>query len=319
MRINREPFSFFFFFFVTNSIRRMFGKLNPAISFQRIPAASVNLAGKRIAVVGGTDGLGRAIARLVAARGGSVTVVGRTFRDEGAPNVAFMKHDLASMAEAASLAASLHAQELDSIVFTTGILAPSKRVATPEGIELDMAVSALSRAVILKAVAPRLKSGCRVFIVGFPGSGQKGNLDDINSEKSYAGGLGQAHVNTVVVNEALVYHYKDKLAAQGVSVFGLNPGLIATDIRKPMTGGGLLGGIFETVIGLFNVTPDRYAENIIPLFVAPELAAHSGALFNQGGAPILPSAAFLADPMYTARVMERVDELEAKAAAAHLK
>ena len=65
---------------------------------------------------------------------------------------------------------------------------------------VDMAVSALSRWVMLKALLPRLKPSARIFVWGFPGS--KGafagaSLSDFNSEKKFAGGFGQAHMNTV--------------------------------------------------------------------------------------------------------------------------
>ena len=56
------------------------------------------------AVVGGTDGLGRAIAALSASRGAKVIVVGRTFRDNGVPNIQFMKADLSKTSEAARVA-----------------------------------------------------------------------------------------------------------------------------------------------------------------------------------------------------------------------
>jgi hypothetical protein len=80
--------------------------------------------------------------------------------------------------------------------------------------------------------------------------------------------------------------------------------------------GGVLGGLLEGLVGLFTPTPEQYAETILPLVVAPELAAHSGALFGQGGGAILPSRAFREDPTYTERVMGGVEALMAKAAAA---
>lgn len=84
------------------------------------------------------------------------------------------------------------------MVFTTGIIPGAERKASAEGIEMDMAVSALSRYVALKALLPRLTNpDARVFVMGFPGSGQKANLDDLNSETKYDSGLGQTHMNTV--------------------------------------------------------------------------------------------------------------------------
>ncbi|HEX8701193.1 MAG TPA: hypothetical protein VF815_20380, partial [Myxococcaceae bacterium] len=71
----------------------MNGFPDPSLTVRRVPTASLDLAGKRMAIVGGTDGLGRAIARLAASRGAQVLVVGRTFRDEGTPGITFMKAD----------------------------------------------------------------------------------------------------------------------------------------------------------------------------------------------------------------------------------
>ena len=53
------------------------------ITVTKIDPERLDLSSRRVAVVGGTGGLGRALARLMAARGAEVTVAGRTFRDAG--------------------------------------------------------------------------------------------------------------------------------------------------------------------------------------------------------------------------------------------
>jgi hypothetical protein len=80
---------------------RMFTKKNAAIRVAKVAASALDFTGKKVAVVGGTDGLGRSIARLAAERGAQVTVVGRTFRDAAADRIAFVKADLSLMREAA--------------------------------------------------------------------------------------------------------------------------------------------------------------------------------------------------------------------------
>ncbi|MBL9039313.1 MAG: SDR family NAD(P)-dependent oxidoreductase, partial [Archangium sp.] len=64
------------------------------LELARAPVQSLDLSGKTAAVVGGTGGIGRAIARLLAERGATVTVVGQTFRDHGVARVSFLKADL---------------------------------------------------------------------------------------------------------------------------------------------------------------------------------------------------------------------------------
>ena len=73
------------------------------LNWTRTDLKSLDLSKLRVAVVGGTGGIGRAIALSLAARGASVTVVGQTFRDGGARGLTFMKADLSSMAEAGRL------------------------------------------------------------------------------------------------------------------------------------------------------------------------------------------------------------------------
>ena len=211
-----------------------------SLTFTPAPLASLDLTGKRIAVVGGTNGLGRAIAKAAASRGADVTVIGQTFRD--AAPIKFIQADLSLLKEAARVASLLPAESLDAVVFTTGIItAPNKQV-TPEGIERDMAISSLSRLVELRGLAPRLgvkrtptpaAPSPRVFIMGFPGAGETGN-GDLNAEKGYKP-IPQ-HMNTVAVNEALELDGAKRYPHIGV--YGLNPGLIKTDIRNNYLGEG---------------------------------------------------------------------------------
>ncbi len=184
-----------------------------------------------------------------------------------------------------------------------------------------MAISTLSRHVLLKRLFPRLPtspspsaaSAPRVFIMGMPGAGMKGTLGDLNSERSYTPGIGKTHENTVAGNEALVHHY----GAQGRLAFGLNPGLIATAIRAPIHEASAfkrgLGRVMEAVISLTAPSPEQYAANIVPLLVAPELGAHPGAFFGQGGTAILPTPAFKEDPKYVGAWIAELDALEARA------
>ena len=167
-------------------------KRDKNFTWRRVDAASLDLKGMKVAIVGGTGGIGRALSRFMSSRGASVVVVGQTFRDSGVPGIEFIKADLSLMREAQRVAVLLRAENLDLLVFTTGIMAGPKREETAEGIERDMAVSYLSRLVIVREIGPHLGKNrpaapmkSRVFIMGFPGTGQAGKLDDLNAEKSY--------------------------------------------------------------------------------------------------------------------------------------
>lgn len=271
-------------------------KRNKSITWHRVDAGQLDLKDWKVAIVGGTGGLGRAISRKLASQGANVTVVGQTFRDTDMPKIKFVKADLSLMREAVRVAKELPAEQLDLIVFTTGIIAAPNREETAEGIERDMAVSYLSRLVMVRELASRVgkdragggsKLKPRLFVMGYPGTGEAGTIDDLNGEKSYKAMA--IHLNTVAGNEMLVLDGAKRYP--GVTFFGLNPGLIKTNIRDNFFGKDSLKSRFmETLIGLFTPTAETYAERITPLLVSRDIEGHSGALFNQKGDAIEESA-----------------------------
>ena len=271
----------------------MKGFPDPSVVVAQVPLASLDLKGRRLAIIGGTDGLGRALAKQAAGRGAQVIVVGRTFRDEGAPGLSFVRADLSSIKEAERLGKELPVEGLDAVVFTTGIIAAKTRELTAEGLERDMAISYLSRLVALRGFAPRLGSARaagapapRVFVMGFPGAGELGELDDLTGERAYD--AMKVHMNTVAGNEALVLDSTRRYP--NLHFFGLNPGLIKTNIRANFLGeGSLTHRVAEFFIGLFMQTPEAYASRIVPLLFAPELEKRSGVMFGARGTAILPT------------------------------
>lgn len=268
-------------------------KRDQSLEWHPVDAESLDLQGMKVIIVGGTGGIGRAFSRFMASKGASVVVVGQTFRDSDQSGIEFIKADLSLMKEAQRVAGQLPVETADLILFTTGIMAGPQREVTAEGIERDMAVSYLSRLVMLRQIAPRLGKNRpdaplkpRVFIMGFPGAGQTGKLDDLNAEKAYS--RTTVHTNTVAGNEMLLLDAAKRYPQ--ASFFGLNPGFISTNIRSNLFGGtNLLYRLIEGVTSLLAPSADAYAERLTPLLVSPDLEGHSGALFNQKALAILPS------------------------------
>jgi NAD(P)-dependent dehydrogenase (short-subunit alcohol dehydrogenase family) len=291
-------------------------KRDRSIAWRPVEPSSLDLSGTKAAIVGGTGGIGRALGRFMASRGASVVVVGQTFRDAGTPRIEFVKADLGLMHEAERVAAALPAETLDLVVLTTGIFAAPKREETAEGIERDTAVSYLSRLVILRAIAPRLgrdRQGARmkprVFVMGFPGTGQAGVLDDLNAEKSY--NAFPVHMNTVAGNEMLVLDAARRYP--NATFFGLNPGLVKTAIRNNFLGEGTLKSrLTEGLIGLLTPSAEVYAEDLTPLLVSPDLEEHSGAMFDRKGRAIRPSPK-LTDVTYVSAFIAASEALVSRA------
>ncbi|MBR0826902.1 SDR family NAD(P)-dependent oxidoreductase [Bradyrhizobium manausense] len=286
-------------------------KRDPSIHLSPVAVKTLDLKGLKVAIVGGTGGIGRALALSLAAQGAHVLVVGQTFRDAATPGITFMRADLSLMKEAQRVARELPAETLDIVIMTTGVMAGPKREVTGEAIERDLAVSYLSRYVILKQIAPRLGTGRanpgtkpRVFVMGFPGSGQAGDVDDLNSERNY--GRWKAHMNTVAGNEAIVLDARDRYPH--IDAFGLNPGFVKTDIRANLFGWKWLRGIVEALTSLMTLAPEVYAERIVPLLVSSDIGGHSGAMFNNKAEAILPSPGVV-DPAHRSGLLAASDAL----------
>src|SRR6202049_116767 len=114
--------------------------------------------GRRAALVtGGTDGIGKAIAHVLAGEGIDVVVVGSNadkgatavrelHRSSGNDNVEFLQADLGLIRNVDALAAlvSQRRPRLHYMVLCAGIMR-GKQTLTPEGIETNFAVNYLSR------------------------------------------------------------------------------------------------------------------------------------------------------------------------------
>jgi NAD(P)-dependent dehydrogenase (short-subunit alcohol dehydrogenase family) len=287
------------------------GVPDPSVTIRPVPIEQLDLSSKRLAVIGGTNGLGRAIAQQALARGAEVTVVGRTFRDDPTARLTFVAADLSSMKEAIRVGRELPAESFDLVLFTTGIIAATSREETPEHVERDVAISYLSRLAILQGLSPRLGSARdasaprpRVFVMGSPGTGEIGNPDDLNSEKNYRSMV--AHGNTLAGNEILVLGAKDWFP--GPAFFGLGPYLVKTGIRSNLLGdGSIIHKLVETAVGLFMQSPETYAKRMVPLLFAPELEGRTGLMFGHKAQPIKPTQGL--DSAYIHRYLSASDAL----------
>ncbi|KAJ3334946.1 hypothetical protein HDU91_002441 [Kappamyces sp. JEL0680] len=94
---------------------------------------AARLATKSILIIGGTAGIGRALAISCLDRKAAVTVVGRRQPDEALKNAAFVQKDLGLVRNAVDLAAQVDLKKYDTVVFTNGIFAGAKREETKEG------------------------------------------------------------------------------------------------------------------------------------------------------------------------------------------
>jgi NAD(P)-dependent dehydrogenase (short-subunit alcohol dehydrogenase family) len=282
-----------------------------SVTIRPIPIERLDLSSKRLLIIGGTNGLGRAIAQQALARGADVTVVGRTLRDNKSARLTFVEADLSSMKEAARLGVELPVELFDVALLTAGTFAARAREETREHVERDVAISYLSRLAVLQGLSPRLGTARhagaprpRVFVMGAPGFGQLGDPGDLNSERGYRPMV--AHGSTVAGNEILVLGARDRFP--GPSFFGVGPGLIKTGIRANLLGEGTVKyKLVEGAIGILTQSPEAYAKRMVPLLFAPELEGRNGLMFGGKGKPILPTRGL--DGAYVERYLSTSEAL----------
>lgn len=261
-----------------------------SVTWNRVIPSSFNYSAVNALVVGGTGGLGRSISQDLLGKGAKVTVVGTTLRDEESENFRFIKTDLSLVKNCEEVVQKLiendSVKDFTHIIFTTGIIASRTREETSEGLERDMAISYLSRYIILKGIGSQISKSFtvggktlkpRVFVMGYPGKGYLGNPDDMNADPAKYSFMA-AHLNTVAANESLVLHYAKQ--SNSFNIYGLNPFLVRTNIRSNLIGTGFFSRQLENLINFFQQTPAQYASNLVPLFVTPDIENNNGTLFD---------------------------------------
>lgn len=119
-----------------------------------------------------------------------------------------------------------------------------------------------------------------------PGGDQEGDPSDLNALKDY--NQNTAHMNAVAANEALTIDGAN--TASGPVYFGLNPGLIKTDIRANYLGeGSFAHRVTEAVVGLLAQSAETYAKRMVPLLFTDDLDGRTGLMFDRKARPIRPS------------------------------
>jgi NAD(P)-dependent dehydrogenase (short-subunit alcohol dehydrogenase family) len=203
-------------------------------------------------VTGGTDGIGKAIARRLAARGAEAFLVGSD-PEKGAraeselrawtcnDRVHFLQADLSLMRDTDRLADDLIARipKLHRLVLSAGVVR-GRRLVTPEGVESNFAINYLSRFVLTARLMPLLHStgapgaAARIVVIGGAAMNGKIHYDDINLSRNF--GILTMVPQFCQANDLFVIEQARRLAESGerprVTVTTLKVGVVRTNIRR---------------------------------------------------------------------------------------
>jgi NAD(P)-dependent dehydrogenase (short-subunit alcohol dehydrogenase family) len=186
-----------------------------------------------ILVTGATDGLGRAVARELVARGGTVLVHGRsasrleeTVREirgtTGRDRLRTYLADFSSLEQVRRLAEDVERdhQRLDLLVNNAGIgggVDPAQREESADGYELRFAVNYLAPFLLTCLLLPLLRRSAPARIVNVASAGQAPiDFDDVMLERRYDGM--RAYAQSKLAQVMFTFELAERLQAEGVDV-----------------------------------------------------------------------------------------------------
>jgi NAD(P)-dependent dehydrogenase (short-subunit alcohol dehydrogenase family) len=232
-------------------------------------------------ITGATDGVGRLVAKQLAAKGFRMLVHGRN-RERGESLVreieaaggkaTFLQADLAALAEVRKLADAVKAEtpRLELLINNAGIGSTGDkpgRQLSADGHELRFAVNYLAGFLLTHLLMPLLKAAQPSRIVNVASAGQKAlDFDDIMLTKSYNGT--DAYRHSKLAQVLFTVDLANELKGSGVIANTLHPStyMNTTMVRQSGT----------TPIS----TVETGADAIMQLAVSPAVEGKSGLYFN---------------------------------------
>lgn len=204
----------------------------------------IDPARRIVFITGSTDGLGREVARRLAARGDHVIVHGRNtergnalvdeIRREGKGAARFYAADFASLDAVRQLADAITRDypRLDLLVNNAGVWVQRERgrVMSADGHELHFAVNYLAGYLLTHRLLPLLEKGKAPRIVNVSSGAQRPiDFDDVMLERDYSDGRGYAQSKLAQI--LFTKDLAESLASTGIVVYALHP---ATMMDTPM-------------------------------------------------------------------------------------
>ena len=249
-------------------------------------SANGGMGGKVVLITGGTSGIGRAAATALAAMGAEVVVTGRDRergeaaveeirRDSGNERVSLVLADLSVQAEVRRLAEEFRKRHdrLDVLVNNAGLV-QSRRVETPDGLELTLAVNHLAPFLLTDLLLDLLKKSAPSRVITVSSEARRGasiDFDDLQSERRYRGF--PVYGMTKMANILFTYELAERLEGTGVMANCLHPGAVSTNFAQNNRGPiALLFRLFKP----FMRSPEQGADTLVYLASSPEAGELNG-------------------------------------------
>ena len=237
--------------------------------------------GKTTLITGSTDGVGRVVAKRLAAAGWRVLLHGRD-RSRGERIAAeikqaggaaeFLAADLASLADVRRLAEAVQkaTPRLDLLINNAGVGSggsQATRQTSADGYELRFAVNYLAGFLLTDLLLPLLQASAPARIVNVSSLGQQAiDFDDVMLTRGYSGS--RAYCQSKLAQILFTIDLADALAGSGVTVNALHPATYMNTTMVRQSGATPISSVEEG------------ADAILKLAVSPQLEGRSGLYFN---------------------------------------
>jgi len=246
---------------------------------------NLHLRGKDILIVGGTEGIGAALAHELVRRGSVVTISGASKANVKylPKEVEYIHSNTSTMRGAQELGQSLQGRRFDTVVFAGGFVPRPLIFTKGEGAEEDLQTTYISRFIVLQELIKNdaFVGRKRVYILAYPGDDPM--MSDF--EDMWFGWTDYNdvafHIHTIIFNDALIKEAAKRYP--DLKVFGVNPGFItrggASDIQFAEK--NIFSRALERFLTLGIKSPEYYVRHtLVQILASPDLEFHSGAYIS---------------------------------------
>ncbi|KAM0344990.1 hypothetical protein ACHAPU_006871 [Fusarium lateritium] len=229
------------------------------------------ISGSNALVVGGTSGIGYAIANRISTspnyQFSAITIVGRNKpKVMPAEKVSFRAVDASSMKSLKEFITEFRDNTnntpLDLLVMSQGILTLAGRTETPEGIDKKMALHYYGRQLLIRELSPIMTPNTKVLVVldSVNGNSEKLNWNDLDLKNTFS--LTNAATHCIVMNDAMVQHHAQLQGEKSKAFFThAYPGIV--DTATPRNSPWYFRVVSKVASKVAGSTPDQCAERLL--------------------------------------------------------
>ncbi|HEX3344115.1 MAG TPA: SDR family oxidoreductase [Polyangiaceae bacterium] len=249
------------------------------------------MQGKTVLVTGANQGIGKATAIALAAKGADVVLVARNaekgraalaeVQAAGGGKAELIVADLSSQEQVRRAAAELKARHarLDVLVNNAGVYVP-ERHTTADGLEETFGLNHLGYFLLTRELLDVLQATPGARIVNVSSEAHRGarmRWEDLQFERTRYSGF-KAYGQSKLANVLFTYELARRLEGTGVTANCLHPGVIGSGFGR--TYGSALS-ILVKIARPFLLSPEEGARTSIYLASSPEVEGVTGKYFSK--------------------------------------